>query len=45
MGLLIGLCWKVVDPFTQSNIGFIGLFGIPTLVFSLARHNQIEDLS
>ena len=45
MGILIGLGWKVFDPSTQSNLGFIGLFGLPTVIFAIAQHQRSEDHS
>lgn len=39
----LGLLWKLsVEP-TQSNIDFIGLFGIPCLLMVLAQHRYDHD--
>ncbi len=40
---MIGLLWKIGDSLPQSNMGFIGLFGIPSVIFVLAQHSINRD--
>ena len=39
----VGLIWKLSLESTQSNIDFIGLFGIPCVLMTLAQHKYHYD--